>query len=78
MIEVRDLCKTFKVARREAGFGQAVKALFHREYEYIHALDGVSFSIGDGEMVGFWPQWRGQEQHYQDPQRHPHPRRRRM
>ncbi|RKJ42180.1 ATP-binding cassette domain-containing protein [Acutalibacter sp. 1XD8-33] len=53
MIEVRDLCKTFKVARREAGFGQAVKALFHREYEYIHALDGVSFSIGDGEMVGY-------------------------
>ena len=44
---------TFKVARREAGFGEAVKALFHREYEYIHALDGVSFSIKDGEMVGY-------------------------
>ena len=46
MIEVRDLCKTFKVARREAGFGQAVKALFHREYEYIHALDADSREIG--------------------------------
>ncbi|NBJ90072.1 ABC transporter ATP-binding protein [Acutalibacter sp. 1XD8-36] len=53
MIEVKDLRKTFKVARREAGFGEAVKALFHREYEYIHALDGVSFSIRDGEMVGY-------------------------
>lgn len=53
MIEVKDLRKTFKVARREAGFGEAVKALFHREYEYIHALDGVSFSIKDGEMVGY-------------------------
>ena len=53
MIEVKDLRKTFKVARRGAGFGEAVKALFHREYEYIHALDGVSFSIKDGEMVGY-------------------------
>ena len=53
MIEVKDLRKTFKVARREAGFGEAVKALFHREYEYIHALDEVSFSIKDGEMVGY-------------------------
>ena len=53
MIEVENLCKTFRVARREAGFGEAVKALFHREYEYIHALDGVSFSIKDGEMVGY-------------------------
>ncbi len=53
MIEVQDLRKTFKVARREAGFGQAVKALFHREYTYVHALDGVSFRIGDGEMVGY-------------------------
>lgn len=53
MIEVKDLRKTFRVARREAGFSQAVKALFHREYETIHALDGISFTIGDGEMVGY-------------------------
>ena len=53
MIEVKDLRKTFKVARREAGFGQAVKALFHREYDYIRALDGVSFTIRDGETVGY-------------------------
>lgn len=53
MIEVKDLRKTFRVARREAGFSQAVKALFHREYDDIHALDGISFTIGDGEMVGY-------------------------
>ncbi|WP_367575598.1 ABC transporter ATP-binding protein [Acutalibacter caecimuris] len=53
VIEVQDLRKTFKVARREAGFGQAVKNLFHRDYEHIHALDGISFTIGDGEMVGY-------------------------
>ncbi len=53
MIEVSHLRKTFRVARRSAGFSQAVKALFHREYEEIHALDDVSFSIGEGEMVGY-------------------------
>ena len=52
MIEVQDLCKTFQVARREGGLGQAVKALFHREYETIRALEGVSFTVKDGEMVG--------------------------
>ena len=31
MIEVKDLRKTFRVAKRTAGFGQAVKALFSRE-----------------------------------------------
>ena len=53
MIEVKDLRKTFKVSRREAGFSQAVKALFHREYEEIHALDGITFTVRDGDMVGY-------------------------
>lgn len=53
MIEVSHLRKTFRVARRGAGFSQAVKALFHREYEEIRALDDVNFTIGDGEMVGY-------------------------
>ena len=53
MIQVSHLRKTFRVARRGAGFSQAVKALFHREYEEIRALDDVSFTIGDGEMVGY-------------------------
>ncbi len=53
MIEVSHLRKTFRVARRDPGFSQAVKALFHREYQEIHALDDVSFTIGEGEMVGY-------------------------
>lgn len=53
MIEVEHLSKSFRVARRNAGFSQAVKALFHKEYEEIHALNDVSFTIGDGEMVGY-------------------------
>lgn len=53
MIEVEHLNKTFRVARREAGFGEAVKALFSRQYTEIHALQDLSFRIGDGEMVGY-------------------------
>lgn len=53
MIEVSNIQKTFKVARRDAGFSNAVKALFHKEYDLVKALDGISFTIGDGEMVGY-------------------------
>lgn len=53
MIQVEHMNKTFKVARRSAGFSQAMKALFHKEQEIIHALSDISFSIGDGEMVGY-------------------------
>ena len=53
MIELRHIRKEFRVAKRGSGFGQAVKALFHKEYETIHALQDVSFTIGDGEMVGY-------------------------
>lgn len=53
MIELRNINKTFKVAKRNAGFKEALKSLFNREYTYIHALKDVSFTIGDGEMVGY-------------------------
>jgi len=53
MITLSGINKTFKVAKRQAGFGQAVKALFSREYDLVHALNDVSFTIGDGEMVGY-------------------------
>ncbi|WP_313581400.1 ABC transporter ATP-binding protein [Lacrimispora sp.] len=53
MIQVEHMNKTFKVARRSAGFSEAVKALFHREMELIKALNDISFTIGDGEMVGY-------------------------
>ena len=53
MITMQHICKTYKVSKRDAGFSSALKALFSREYEYIHALDDVSFTIDDGEMVGY-------------------------
>ncbi|HEX3022139.1 MAG TPA: ATP-binding cassette domain-containing protein [Lachnospiraceae bacterium] len=53
MIKVEHLNKTFRVARRNAGFSEAVKALFHKQYHTIKALDNISFTIPDGEMVGY-------------------------
>ncbi|MCL2632447.1 MAG: ATP-binding cassette domain-containing protein, partial [Coriobacteriia bacterium] len=53
MIRLEGINKSFRVAKRQAGFGLAVKALFSREYEHIQALDDVSFTISDGEMVGY-------------------------
>ena len=53
MITMENVCKSYRIAKRNAGFGAACKALFHREYEIIHALKSVSFTISDGEMVGY-------------------------
>lgn len=53
MIEVKHLKKSFMVARRNAGFGQAVKSLLHKNYEEVKALDDINFTIQDGEMVGY-------------------------
>lgn len=53
MITMENVCKSYKVAKRNAGFKEACKSLFHKEYESIHALSDVSFTINDGEMVGY-------------------------
>lgn len=53
MITMEHVCKSYKIAKRNAGFGEACKSLFHRAYEVIHALNDVSFTIQDGEMVGY-------------------------
>ncbi len=53
MITVEHLCKTFRTANRSAGFSSALKSLFHKEYKEIKALDDISFTIPDGEMVGY-------------------------
>lgn len=53
MITVTGLSKTFKVAKRAPGFGQALKALFHREYALVNALQDISFTIDTGEIVGY-------------------------
>ena len=52
-IEVRELRKTFVVPVREAGLRAAVRSLVRREHREVHAVDGISFQIDPGEVVGF-------------------------
>lgn len=53
MITMEHVCKSYKIAKRDGGIKAALTSLFHREYESIHALKDVTFTIGDGEMVGY-------------------------
>ena len=53
MITMQHINKSYRIAKRNAGMREACKALFHREYEEIHALQDLSFTIDDGEMVGY-------------------------
>ena len=53
MITLEHICKTFRVSKRNAGMKAATRALFHTEYERVEALRDVSFTIEDGEMVGY-------------------------
>lgn len=52
-IEVRDVCKTFKVSKRRAGVTGMVANLFAPKFEKKAAVKAVSFDIEQGEMVGF-------------------------
>jgi len=52
-ILVENLTKSFKVAERTPGFWGAVKGIVHRRYRTVNALDGISFSIEPGELVGY-------------------------
>lgn len=52
-VEASHLTKIYRTYRKEAGLWGAIKGLVHRQYDEVKAADGVSFSIEEGEFVGF-------------------------
>jgi ABC-2 type transport system ATP-binding protein len=52
-IVVENLKKSFKVARRSGGLLKSLGSVLHREYTTVLALQGVSFQLAAGEMVGY-------------------------
>ena len=52
-IEVKDLCKEYRIAKTGKGIGGAIKSLFHREYTVKEAVRHVDFSVKKGEIVGY-------------------------
>ncbi len=52
-IETEGLTKVYRTYKKAPGLWGAIKGLGHREYEEVRAADGVTFSIEEGEFVGF-------------------------
>ena len=50
-IEVKNISKTFKVAKKSSGIKEAIKSFIKREYHEIKAVDNISFSIKKGEII---------------------------
>ncbi len=53
IIEVKKLSKTFLTQKKEPGLWNSTKALFHPVYQEVQAVKDVSFTIQEGELVGF-------------------------
>lgn len=53
VIEAEHLSKTFRVKQKEKGMKGSLKAVFHPQTEEINAVNNVSFSVQEGEMLAF-------------------------
>jgi ABC-2 type transport system ATP-binding protein len=52
-ITVQNLTKTFHIPRRQPGLWGSFKGLLRRDYTHVKALDAVSFTIDEGELLGY-------------------------
>src|SRR5271170_7061840 len=52
-IHVDKLTKVYRTYQKEAGFRGALRGLVHRRYKETAAAKEVSFSVDEGELVGF-------------------------
>ena len=53
MIEMKGISKTYRVRRREAGLGNALKSLVSRDDTLVPALQNMSFTVPDGQILGY-------------------------
>jgi ABC-2 type transport system ATP-binding protein len=53
VIEAARLSKHFRLPQKSPGMLGAIKGLFKRTYRDVHAVKEISFTIREGELVGF-------------------------
>lgn len=53
IIEVKQITKEFKVLNRREGLLGSLKDLFSRDYKIVRAVDNITMSIEQGEIVGY-------------------------
>ena len=53
MILLNHVSKTYAIHKKKEGLKESFKSLFKRSYTYIPAVKDVSFTIKQGELVGF-------------------------
>jgi ABC-2 type transport system ATP-binding protein len=52
-IRVRDLHRSYSVAEREGGLRAAMVSIVRRRTRTVDAVDGITFEVAPGEIVGF-------------------------
>src|ERR1700752_3168485 len=53
IIKVDALTKVYRSYKKQPGFRGAIRGLYKREYENVHAAQNVSFQVQQGELVVF-------------------------
>ena len=53
VISISHLSRHYQIHKKEPGFIGSLKSLFARKYEMVKAVDDISFSIDEGEVIGF-------------------------
>lgn len=53
IVEVKNLVKSYEYYKKQPGLWASLKGLFHREKLFAEAVRNISFTINEGELVGF-------------------------
>ncbi len=53
IITIKNITKEFKVLNRHEGLKGSIKDLFSRDYKIVRAVDNISMTVGQGEIVGY-------------------------
>ena len=53
IIKMQNVVKELKVLNRREGLKGSIKDLFSRDYKIVRAVDNISMSIKQGEIVGY-------------------------